>query len=218
MSRSLGIVLQYSYSGRARSLKKPQSKQSQANGFHREQEEICIASPVADMFGFGLVGGGDLGVDVPHLKAGSRRDIATALDDLDASADSGATLRTRLGQTPGFTFRMGDLVALTTPMAHHLGSSLIQVPSPSGRVHGFTTSAAGHRAFRNSLQGFLQDHSTERAEPFQEEETTLTQRSSGQDVNRSNPWPMQNGLQVELVRGKCDEFRTRFPLWESSGL
>jgi hypothetical protein len=87
--RSLGIVMQYCYSRRARSLREVESNQAHSSSLH-QQQEISIPSPVANMFGFGLIGDG---VIVPRLKVSGQWEIGNALDELDATGDSGSKLR-----------------------------------------------------------------------------------------------------------------------------
>lgn len=118
VSRSPGIVLHCSFGGKARSLRRSTSNQSQVSTLHPERDEAYIPTSVADKLGFGLFGGGGERLDVPHLQIRPQLDIANGLDNLDAFGGSGAKLRTHPHGIPGFTFCMGEIVALTTPMAH----------------------------------------------------------------------------------------------------
>lgn len=204
VSRSLGIVLHYTFGGNARSLRST-SNQSEATTLRPDPQEVYIPTPVADKLGFGIFGGGNEDLELPQLRVASQWDIAIALDHLDASGSSGTKLRAHLKETPGFTFRIGDIVALTTPMAHQIGSSLVQVPSPSENVHGFTTSIHGRRRFRAALEDYLDRNLTERTSAHLEMETRLRGQVTVED-SLISLWPKPTGMQLELVREAYDKF------------
>ena len=155
--RSLGIVLQYSYTGQARRLRfaemnlgRDYVKGSIVSG----QTEIYILRAGADRLGCGVLRS-DTKLNLPDLTVSTQNEIVTALSFLDRSGISSAALKSILKENPEFRFRIADLVAFTVPSVRHRESSLVQVPAPSDNIHGVTTSPIGRRAFRECLEKYI---------------------------------------------------------------
>ncbi|KAH7364089.1 hypothetical protein BKA65DRAFT_490389 [Rhexocercosporidium sp. MPI-PUGE-AT-0058] len=162
--RSLGIVLQYAYTGQNQRLKMAQQNQFRkrlmTGSILPEQEEIYIPRARADRLGCGVLRSDAL-LGLPDITVSTQSEIVTALGHLDRSGSSSAALSKILKENPDFRFRVADLVALTTPPARYRGSSLVQVPAPSDNVHGVTTSSIGRRAFRLCLEEYIIAHHKE---------------------------------------------------------
>ncbi|KAF8854108.1 hypothetical protein BDZ45DRAFT_747872 [Acephala macrosclerotiorum] len=158
--RSLGIVLQYAYTGQNRRLHMAElnlQKRLVTGSIIPEQEEIYIPSAMSDRFGCGVLRTESL-LGLPDLTVSTQTEVVKALSTLDRTGVSSATLSKILKDNPEFRFRVGDLVALTTGPARCQGSSLVQVPAPSDNVHGVTTSSIGRRAFRQCLEEYIVIH------------------------------------------------------------
>ncbi|KAL2072673.1 hypothetical protein VTL71DRAFT_12016 [Oculimacula yallundae] len=159
--RSLGIVLQYSYTGQSQRLRMAQQnhlrKRLVTGSILPEQEEIYIPSARADRLGCGVLRSEAL-LGLPDLTVSTQSEIVAALSFLDRSGFSSAALSKILKETPDFRFRVADLVAFTTPPARYRGSSLVQIPAPSDNMHGVTTSSTGRRAFRLCLEEYIVVH------------------------------------------------------------
>lgn len=156
--RSLGIVLQYSYTGQGQRLKTAEHNVGAgrviAGSLISEQQEIYIPSPKADRLGCGVIRTESM-LGLPDFSISTQSEIVTTLSFLDRSGESSAKLNSILKESPEFRFRVADLVALTTPPVRARGSRLVQVPAPSDNVHGVTTSSTGRRAFRNCLTEYI---------------------------------------------------------------
>jgi hypothetical protein len=158
--RSLGIVLQYSYTGQSERLKqyRQNNRSTLATGpLAAEQEEIYIPRARADRLGAGVLRG-EPKLGLPDVTVSTQREIVTALRYLDRSGSSSDALSNLLRANPDFRFRIADLVAFTVKDIRHFGSRLVQVPAPSDNVDGVTTSPVGRRAFREGLEGYLKAH------------------------------------------------------------
>jgi hypothetical protein len=154
--RSLGIVLQYSYTGQGERLKKAEEhlRRVVTGSLMSEQEEIYIPCAKADRLGCGVIRTESM-LGLPDFSVSTQSEIVTALSYLDRSGESSAKLSAILKENPDFRFRVADLVALTTPSARSRGSNLVQVPAPSDNVHGVTTSSIGRKAFRQCLEEYI---------------------------------------------------------------
>ena len=155
--RSLGIVMQYTYSW------KEDWRQSYSFGmvkgltFMKEREEIYMPTSAADCLGFGIIRG-CWQILIPDFTLGTQADVVAALGMLDESGTSAATLRSLYMADPGYHLRTGDLVAMTMVMARLRGRSQIQIPAPSENMHGFTTSTRGRSAFRACLAKYIEEN------------------------------------------------------------
>lgn len=156
MVRSVGIVLQYSYTGQGQRLKRADVNHQRAvtGSLFVEQEEVYIPSSKSDRLGCGVIRTEAM-LGLPDFTVSTQREIVTALSYLDRSGISSASLSKLLKKNPEFHFRVADLVAFTTPCIRTRGLSLVQVPAPSDNVHGVTTSPSGRRAFRISLEHYI---------------------------------------------------------------
>jgi hypothetical protein len=166
--RSLGIVLQYSYTGQGQHLKmaernlRNRAMASTLNGRTiitniTEQEEIYIPRARADRLGCGVIKT-DRQLGLPDFSVSTQSEIVTSLSLLEKTGIASAQLSKILKDHPEFQFRVADLVALTTAPAHFHGSSLVQVPAPSDNMCGVTTSSVGRRAFRQCLEEYIVVH------------------------------------------------------------
>lgn len=171
--RSLGIVLQYSYTGQSQRLQMAEGnlgntfatgqwpgatvRKTLAGSLLQEQEEIYIPRARADRLGCGVLRAEPL-LGLPHLTISTQAEIVTSLNYLDRSGTSSAALTRILKENPEFHFRVADLVALTIGPVRYKGSRLVQVPAPSDNVHGITTSSIGRRAFRLWLEEHIVVH------------------------------------------------------------
>jgi hypothetical protein len=158
--RSLGIVLQYAYTGQGRRLLMSQfnlQKKLVPGSILPEFEEIYIPRASADRLGCGVLRTEPL-LGLPDLTISTQKEIVKALSILDRTGYSSAELSKALKDDPDYMFRVADLVALTIPPARCYGSNLVQVPAPSDNVHGVTTSSVGRRAFRQHLEGHIVVH------------------------------------------------------------
>lgn len=168
--RSLGIVLQYSYTGQNQRLR---IAERNVRGHHmkgsiiQERDEIYILRAGADRLGCGVLRT-DTRLNIPDLTVSTQSEIITALSFLDSSGTSSAALTSILKENSGFRFRIADLVALTVPSVRRRGSSLVQVPAPSDNVRGVTTSPRGRRAFRECLETYIAAHNGDVGTPTQE--------------------------------------------------
>lgn len=156
MVRSVGIVLQYSYTGQGQRLKRADVNLQRAvtGSLFVEQEEVYIPSSKSDRLGCGVIRTEPM-FDLPDFTVSTQREIVTALSYLDRSGVSSATLTKLLKENPEFRFRVADLVAFTTPSIRTRSLSLVQVPAPSDNVHGITTSPVGRQAFRIYLGHYI---------------------------------------------------------------
>jgi len=154
--RSLGIVLQYSYTGQGQRLRKAEKNLGRVatGSLIIEQEEIYILSTRGDRLGCGVLRTEPM-LGLPDLTVSTQSEIVTALSFLDRSGESSAKLSAILKENPEFRFRVADLVALTTSSVRSRGSHLVQVPAPSDNMHGVTTSSIGRRAFRKCLEEYI---------------------------------------------------------------
>lgn len=184
MVRSVGIVLQYSYTGQGQSLKRADVNLQQAvtGSLFVEQEEVYIPSSKADRLGVGVIRTEAM-LELPDFTVSTPREIATALSYLDRSGVSSAAFSKILKENPEFHFRVADLVAFTTPSIRTRGLSLVQVPAPSDNVHGVTTSLVGRIAFRICLEKYI------KSQPEKVGQTT------------------QHALEI------CQNFSTKFTAW-----
>lgn len=155
--RSLGIVLQYSYTGQKQRLAMAEHnlrKRLVTGSILTEQEEIYIPDAGADRFGCGVLRT-DRELGLPDLIVSTQAEIVTALGYLDRSGTSSAALARILRENSDFRFRLADIVALTTHPIRLPGSHLVQVPAPSDNMQGVTTSSVGRRAFRQCLEEYV---------------------------------------------------------------
>jgi hypothetical protein len=154
--RSLGIVLQYSYTGQGQRLKKAEQnlRRVVTGSLMSEQEEIYIPCAKADRLGCGVIRTESM-LGLPDFSVSTQSEIVTALSYLDRSGESSAKLSTILKNNPEFRFRVADLVALTTPLARSRGSNLVQVPAPGDNLHGVAMSSIGRKAFRQCLEQYI---------------------------------------------------------------
>lgn len=158
--RSLGLVLQYSYTGqnqRLRIAEQNTRKRLVTGSILPELEEIYIPRAKADRLGCGVLRS-DPFLGLPDVTVSTQNEIITALSYLDRSGTSSAALTRIMKKNPEFRFRVADLVALITSCARYRGSRLVQVPAPSDNVHGVTTSSVGRRAFRQCLEEYIVVH------------------------------------------------------------
>ncbi|TVY43401.1 hypothetical protein LOCC1_G004571 [Lachnellula occidentalis] len=147
--RSLGILLQYSYTGNEDW--RPAFRSGLIRGFTKQKEERYIPTTGADLLGFGYISG-NAGIHIPRFTIGTQDEIVTSLSLLDETGQSAIYLRKVLQENPGFHLPTGDLVAMTMQMVRLRGRSHVQVPAPSENMHGFSTSPNGRQAFRLCLE------------------------------------------------------------------
>ncbi|TVY17056.1 hypothetical protein LARI1_G004501 [Lachnellula arida] len=147
--RSLGILLQYSYT--RNEVWRPALRSGLLRGYTKQKEERYIPSTGADLFGFGFISG-NAGIHIPRFTIGTQDEIVTSLDLLDETGLSASRLRRMLQQNPGYHPPTGDLVAMTMEMVRLRGRSHVQVPAPSENVRGVSTSPNGRKAFRLCLE------------------------------------------------------------------
>jgi hypothetical protein len=168
--RSLGLVLQYSYTGQNQRLRLAELN---VRGRHirgsivPEQPEIYIPRASADRLGCGVLRS-DTSLRLPDLTVSTQNEIVSALGFLDRSGLSSVALASILKENPEFRFRVADLVAFTVPSIRFRGSSLVQVPAPSDNMRGVTTSSIGRRAFRQCLEEYITAHKGSVGAPTQE--------------------------------------------------
>jgi hypothetical protein len=157
MVRSLGLVLQYSYTGQNQRLAMAEQnlrKRLVTGSILTEQEEIYIPSAGADRLGCGVLRT-DRKLGLPDLTISSQQEIVIALGYLDRSGNSSAILSKILRDNPDYRLRVADIVALTIRSARLPGSHLVQVPAPSDNMQGVTISSVGRRAFRQCLEEYI---------------------------------------------------------------
>ena len=155
--RSLGLVLQYSYTGQSQRLAMAEhnlKKRLVMGSILTEQEEIYIPDAGADRLGCGVLRT-DRQLSLPDLTVSTQSEIVTALGYLDRSGASSAALSKILRENPEFRFRVADIVALTIHPVRWPGSHLVQVPAPSDNMQGVTASSVGRRAFRQCLEEYI---------------------------------------------------------------
>ena len=192
--RSLGLVLQYSYTGRSKRLARPsQWRNTVAGSVYKEREEIYISTPAADRFGAGVIRG-QRRLGVPDFTIGTQQDIVDALQTLDYTGICSRTLKSILKEDPEFHFPVADLVAMTTPMICQAGSPLVQIPAPSDNTLGITASIGGRKAFIDALEAYV----SEKGGPT----------SEGEEVDWTR---MKIGRQTCWVLWRLKDFRSRFP-------
>ncbi|MCJ1474775.1 hypothetical protein MMC13_003435 [Lambiella insularis] len=189
--RSLGIVLQYSYTGQGARLELARMNMGFpiAGSINMERTEIYIPTARCDRLGAGVIRG-DVTIGVRDFTIGTQQEIIVTLRKLDKSGLSAAVLTEILKQNPGFQLRVADIVAMTLDMVRIRGSGLVQVPAPSDNVLGVTTSPLGRRAFRDCLGEYLEQ-----------------MRHAGKEA----------GLQTYVVMNMCDELSRAYPEWDHSG-
>jgi hypothetical protein len=160
---SLGIVLQYSYTGQGQRLKRAEQNLGNkvvAGSVVSEREEIYMPSGKGDRLGCGVTRS-ERQLNLPDLTVSTQSEIVIALSYLDRSGASSASLNSILKENPDFRFRVADLVALTTKVIRFRGSNLVQIPAPSDNVYGVTTSPIGRQAFRKCLGKYIIEHDGE---------------------------------------------------------
>jgi hypothetical protein len=165
--RSLGIVLQYSYTGQSQRLRMAEANirgHYVRGSIVPEQNEVYILRAGADRLGCGVLRTQTL-LGLPDLTVSTQSEIITALSFVDGSGASSAALASILKVDPHFRFRVADLVALTVPPVRHRGSSLVQVPAPSDNMRGVTTSSIGRRAYRLCLERYISNYTGEVGTP-----------------------------------------------------
>lgn len=165
--RSLGIVLQFAYTGQGKRLHMSQfnlQKKLVPGSIIPELEEIYIPTASADRLGCGVLRTEPL-LGLPDLTVSTQKEIVKTLSILDRTGFASAELSKSLKNDPEYTFRVADLVALTTIPARCYGSNLVQVPAPSDNVHGVTTSSIGRRAFRQRLEEYVVVHKGDSGSP-----------------------------------------------------
>ncbi|KAJ5377527.1 uncharacterized protein N7496_004936 [Penicillium cataractarum] len=185
--RSLGILLQYSYTGQNQRLRYAEFNLGRIapGSIDKEQEEVYIPRARADRLGCGVIRP-EPQLCVPDFTVGTPQEIAIALDSLDTSGQSFAILRDMQIKDPDLRFRVADIVAMSASMIHHRGSDLVQIPAPSDNVNGFTTSPVGRRAFRSCLESYVKNHA-------------------------------HVGLKTKEVLQTCRELKNRYTEWEGQG-
>ena len=181
MVRSLGIVLQYSYTGQGRRLQMAERNhgRSGVNDLYSERNEIYIPRARSDRLGCGVIRGDPM-LAVPDVTVGTQQETVVALRRLERSGESATTLARILRENPDFHFRIGDICAMTTGMVRQRGSILVQVPAPSDSIYGVTTSPHGRKAFKNCLEAYI------KARPQVGEQTKLVLNML---FNLSNAYP-----------------------------
>ena len=137
--RSLGILLQYSFS---RSSKLSFLK----------QKETYIPNSDSDDLGFGVVNTRYTTVSSRRLRIGTQQEILVALDLLDSSGVSSSKIQKILSTDPSFHLPMADIVAMSMDLLRLRGTTLVQVPAPSANMRGFSQSIAGRQAFCSCLE------------------------------------------------------------------
>jgi len=155
--RSLGIVMQYSYSWKEDWRQTYRVGMLKGLTFMKEREEIYIPTSAADCSGFGIIRG-CFEVLIPDFTLGTQADVVAALGILDESGTSAASLRALYNADPDYHLRTGDIVAMTMVVARLRGRSHIQIPAPSENMLGFTTSNRGRRAFRVCLEKYNEEN------------------------------------------------------------
>ncbi|KAE8319575.1 hypothetical protein BDV41DRAFT_571204 [Aspergillus transmontanensis] len=158
--KSLGIVLQYSYTGQGESPEQAELNihdHLRQSFINRQRPEVYIPRARADRLGCGVIRG-EPELTIPDFTIGTQQEIVVALRVLDATGEAAVILKDILRDYPEFQFQVADIVAMSTKVIHHNGSSLVQIPAPSDNVHGFTTSPAGRRTLRRCLEDYLTRH------------------------------------------------------------
>jgi hypothetical protein len=150
--RSLGILLQYSYTWKEEW--RPSYRFGMIRGFTKQKAERYVPTTGADLLGFGIISG-SAAIHIPRFTIGTSDEIVASFGILDESGRSALRLRDLLRDNPGYNPRMGDLVAMTMGMVRLRGRSHVQVPAPSENMLGFSTSSRGRRAFRLCLEEYV---------------------------------------------------------------
>ncbi|MCJ1402304.1 hypothetical protein MMC11_005524 [Xylographa trunciseda] len=190
--RSLGIVIQYSYTGQGRRLQMAERNLGRA-GVHyiqSERDEIYIPRARSDRLGGGVLRGEQM-LQVPDITVGTQQEIVVALRRLDRSGESAAKLAIILRENPGFHFRIADICAFTLGTVRQRGSGLVQVPAPSDSVYGVTTSPHGRWMFKYCLESHVQQQ--------QQQEKQI-------------------GQQTREVLNMCYDLSISYPEWDRLGL
>lgn len=225
--RSLGIVLQYAYTGQGRRLHMSQfnlKKRLVPGSILPEQEEIYIPTAIADRLGCGVLRTESL-LGLPDLTISTQKEIVKALSVLDRTGLSSAELSKVLKDDPEYMFRVADLTALTTPPARCYGSSLVQIPAPSDNVHGVTTSSVGRRAFRQHLEEHIEVHKgdvgipTKRALQICHEIGTKYAAWDHTDEysKQAEQWVVtRDPKYLDLVHGHLEELTSMLNTWEQA--
>jgi len=155
--RSLGLVLQYNYTGRSKRLAHRSPWRPAVTGsVYKEKEEIYISTPGADRFGAGVIRG-HRRLGVPDFTIGTQQETVTSLQSLDRTGICSDILQKILKQDPAFKFPVADLVAMTAYMICQAGSPLVQVPAPSDNTDGITAGPYGRTIFTQALDDYVRE-------------------------------------------------------------
>ena len=155
--RSLGLVLQYNYTGRSKRLARESPwRAAVAGSVYKENEEIYISTPGADRFGAGVIRG-HRRLGVPDFTVGTQQEIVTSLRTLDQTEICFEILKKILKQDAAFKFPVADLVAMTSFMICQAGSPLVQIPAPSDNMDGITAGPHGRRIFTHALDVYVRE-------------------------------------------------------------
>lgn len=158
--RGLGLVLQYSYTGREDRLRDANYNLSRSRvaclGLS-EYPEVYIPSAASDRLGCGVVRS-IRKFGLPDFTLSTSAQIIAALNVLDRSGTSAAALNKILKEEPDYKFRVGDIVAFSVHDLRLSGSNLVQIPAPSDNVNGVTVSVFGRNAFRLCLEEHIVVH------------------------------------------------------------
>ena len=153
--RSLGLVLQYSYTGKSKRLARQSPwRAAVAGSIYKEEEEIYISTPAADRFGAGIIRG-SRSLGVPDITVGTQQEIVNALRILDYTEICSTALKNILRRDPEFQFPVADIAAMTSHMICQARSPLVQIPAPGDNTRGITAGSLGRRAFTNELESYI---------------------------------------------------------------
>ncbi|KAH6671355.1 hypothetical protein B0J14DRAFT_93715 [Halenospora varia] len=183
--RSLGIVLQYSFTAQGHRLRRTEGNLRRAvpGSLLSEQEEIYIPNAKSDRLGCGVVRSA-AALSLPDFSVSTQSEIITALSFLDDTGISSRALTQILKENPEYHFRVADIVAFTAAPVRSRGSSLVQVPAPSDNVHGVTTSLMGRVSFRQCIEQYIMEN------------------------------PGKVGPLSRSALGLCNEIRSKYPAWD----
>ncbi|KAL5348447.1 hypothetical protein ACLOAV_006930 [Pseudogymnoascus australis] len=223
--RSLGIILQYSYTGQSQRLRAAELNirgDYISGSIIPEKDEIYILRAGADRLGCGVLRA-DTRLSLPDLTVSTQSEIITALSFLDRRGTSSEALTSILKEHPGFRFRVADLVALTVPSVRRRGSSLVQVPAPSDNVRGVTTSTIGRRAFHQCLESYVAAQKGDVGTPTQQAleicRTLRSQFAAWDHTDEKSPqeeeWVIRRDPQyLDLVQGHLYTLTDQLDGWE----
>jgi hypothetical protein len=153
--RSLGVVLQYNYTGRSKRLARQSPwRAAVAGSIYKEKEEVYNSSSGADRFGAGVIRG-HRRLGVPDFTLGTQQEIIASLRVLDSTEICSTTLKSIMKEDPEFRFPIADLVAMTSSMITSKGSPLVQVPAPGDNIDGITTGSLGRRIFTHTIDVYV---------------------------------------------------------------